>query len=179
MKRIQKSLFLLLKAIFQVCPDNRCYTLEAEYCKINRDVDLFNNYGPVKMVTRPHYKKNLLLNYLSENNPLPAEDVFNLWYGPVTGLNLQTPSTLTLPSCTSTSCKLQSSLFYPISDNFDQFSRDCMYVVRPLGFTAKFASSFTFTSREVLTVGEDYNYCYIFCQHCVVSQNIYNMTNKR
>ena len=137
-----------------VCEDgDRCYQLSAEYFKMSRDVGVFNNYGPDKMVNSPTYRRNLMLNYLFKEDAQRRDDVFVPWYGPTNSQNVHTKKNLILPTKVSGGYKVSAERFYPISDSFNQSPRDCDYNVRPLGFTGKLYSSLVRTHFEVLTLG--------------------------
>eukprot|EP00116_Pleurobrachia_bachei_P001500 sb/3461762/ len=136
------------------CQDgDRCYQLTAEFYKINKDVVLFNNYGPEKLVSGPLYRRNILLNYLYKTDPLSQDDSFLHWYGPVEGLNHLSKTTLDLPVRVMDGYQLYSQQFYPVNDIFQQYPRDCDYYIRPLGFTSKLHSSIYRTNREVIRLG--------------------------
>ena len=136
------------------CQDgNNCYVLTADFFKISRDVELFNTYGPAEMVSSPQYKRNLLVNYLYKDDYLDQSDIFVNWYGPVESENILTKGSLTLPVKVTNGYRLYAERFYPVTDSFDQFPRDCDYNVRPLGFTAKLSTSISRTQSEVLKLG--------------------------
>ena len=136
------------------CNDgDKCYTLRAEYYKFNKDVYLFNNYGPEKMIPIPTYKKSLLLNYLYVNDSMSLDDPLVSWYGPVKNDNIRYESELVLPNKITDGYRLMANRFFPVTDGFLQFPRDCDYYIRPLAFTSKFSSSIKRTNSEELILG--------------------------